>query len=170
MNKKIFLLLAALTMSLTSFAQFEKGKKYLSATVSGLNVHYSGADKWQFGIAARGGYMLADNWLAMGIFDYSFQQNGPKSLSVGAAARYYVIQNGLYLGAGVNYSHRCASGEKINDVVPNIHIGYAFFVSKTVTIEPELYYNQSLKSHSDYSDVGFRIGIGIYLDQLFPKL
>ena len=32
-----------------------------------------------------------------------------------------------------------------------------------MTIEPEIYYEQSFKNHKDYSTVGLRIGIGIYL-------
>ena len=47
--------------------------------------------------------------------------------------------------------------------MPSVQIGYAFFLSHTVTIEPEIYYNHSFKSHSDYSTIGLRVGFGIYL-------
>ena len=47
--------------------------------------------------------------------------------------------------------------------MPGIEVGYAFFVSKTVTIEPAIYYDQSFKNHSDYSKIGLRVGFGIYL-------
>ena len=47
--------------------------------------------------------------------------------------------------------------------MPGLELGYAFFVSRTVTIEPSVYYNQSFKSHTNYSTVGFRIGVGIYI-------
>ena len=50
-----------------------------------------------------------------------------------------------------------------NDLMPGLELGYAFFVSRTVTIEPSVYYNQSFKSHTNYSTVGFRIGVGIYI-------
>lgn len=168
MNKKIFLLLMALTMSVSSFAQFEKGKKYLSATMSGLNLQYSGFEKWKFDIGARAGYMIVDNWMLMGTANYTYQKNGFKAVTVGAGARYYIIENGLYLGLAANYQYRDLGVTTYHDFVPNLHIGYAFFVSRTVTIEPELYYNQSLKDHSNYSEVGFRIGVGIYLDKLIP--
>ena len=36
-------------------------------------------------------------------------------------------------------------------------------LNKTVTIEPSVYYDQSFKNHSDYSKIGFKIGIGVYL-------
>ena len=54
-------------------------------------------------------------------------------------------------------------GDSYNDFMPSVQVGYAFFVSRTVTIEPELYYEQSFKNHKDYSNVGLRIGIGVYL-------
>ncbi len=170
MGKKIVLILMALTLSVTSFAQFENGKKYLSATLSGLNVDFTGAEKWKFDIAARGGYMVWDNWMALATVGYSYRKEGRKSFTIGAGARYYVIQNGLYLGLGADYQHLDYGGNTVDDFMPNIHIGYAFFLSKTVTIEPELYYKQSLNDHSNYSDAGFRIGIGVYLDEVFPKL
>lgn len=62
-------------------------------------------------------------------------------------------------GAGVKLIHTGS----YNDVMPGVEVGYAFFVSKQVTIEPAVYYDQSFKNHSDYSTVGVKVGIGIYL-------
>jgi hypothetical protein len=47
-------------------------------------------------------------------------------------------------------------------VQPNVSVGYAYFLNRTVTIEPELYFNLSTKDF-DRSSYGLRIGIGIYL-------
>lgn len=47
--------------------------------------------------------------------------------------------------------------------MPGVEVGYAFYISKTVTIEPALYYDMSLKSQKDYSTVGVRVGFGIYI-------
>ena len=47
--------------------------------------------------------------------------------------------------------------------MPSVELGYAFFINRTVTIEPALYYEQSIKDHSKYSNVGLRLGLGIYL-------
>lgn len=80
-------------------------------------------------------------------------------VSVGAQGRYYIIQNGLYLGLGAKYVH---SGG-YNDVMPGLEVGYAYFVSKTVTVEPAVYYDQSFKDHSDFSTIGFKVGVGVYL-------
>lgn len=167
MKKKLLMMLLALTMSATSFAQFEQGKKYVSASLSGSNLHFTGAEKWKLDINGKVGYMLQDNLMALAQFDYGYRKYEPNTLMMGVGARYYIVQNGLFLGAGVNYSHRGIVGSPIDDFVPNVHIGYAFFVSRTVTIEPEFYYNQSLKDHSNFSDVGIRIGLGVYLDEVF---
>ena len=45
--------------------------------------------------------------------------------SVGAQARYYIEQNGLYLGGGVKLAH---SGG-YNDFMPGVEVGYAFFLA-----------------------------------------
>ena len=41
-------------------------------------------------------------------------------------------------------------------------VGYAFFINRSVTIEPTLYYDHSFKD-SNYSTVGLKLGLGIYL-------
>ena len=92
--------------------------------------------------------------------DYNKQKDVPAALSIGAGVRYYIVQNGLFLGASAKYLH---AGSNYDDLMPGVQIGYAFFLTKTVTIEPEIYYNHSFKSHSDYSTIGFQVGVGIYL-------
>lgn len=47
--------------------------------------------------------------------------------------------------------------------MPGVEIGYAFFINRHVTIEPAVYYEQSFKDHSKFSNVGLRLGLGIYL-------
>ena len=49
-----------------------------------------------------------------------------------------------------------------NDLMPGVEVGYAFFINRSVTIEPALYYDQSFKTHN-YSTVGLKVGLGIYL-------
>ena len=81
-------------------------------------------------------------------------------VSVGVGARYYIIQNGLYLGVNGKLVH---ANHDYNDVMPGLEVGYAFFINRSVTIEPAIYYDQSFKNHSDYSKIGFKVGVGIYL-------
>ena len=50
-----------------------------------------------------------------------------------------------------------------NDFRPEINAGYSFFLNRNITLEPEVYYEQSFKD-SDYSGFGLRIGLGIYFN------
>ena len=159
--KKVALMLVGLLMTVAANAQFEKGKVYCGASLSGLNLSYNGSSELNLGVAGQVGYLFADN--LMGVGNVSYQHYGSSDVadyvSLGVQARYYIIQNGLYLGVGAKYVH-CDS---YNDVLPGVEVGYAFFVSKTVTIEPAIYYDQSFKDHSNYSTVGLKIGVGVYL-------
>ncbi len=151
----------AMLATVAAHAQFEKGKVYCGASLSGLNMSYNGAEEFNFGVQAKAGYFLADNLVVLGQLSYNHSgKEGVKDyFSVGAQGRYYIIQNGLFLGAGAKLTHTGG----YNDVMPGVEVGYAFFVSRTVTIEPSIYYDQSFKNHSDYSTVGLRVGIGVYL-------
>ena len=157
--KKTLLFVVALMVSVAANAQFEKGKVYIGASLSSLNLDYSGSENGHLGLQGMGGYMFADNLLAVAQVAYDKQKDVPYTMSLGAGARYYIVQNGLYLGAGAKWRH--ASG--YNDVLPTVQVGYAFFLNGSVTIEPEIYYEQSFKNHKDYSRIGLRVGLGVYL-------
>lgn len=159
--KKFFVMLAMLTMTLAANAQFEKGKTFIGASLSGINLSYNGSEKFSAGINAQGGLFLKDNGLVFLNLGYR-HQGEPKfnEFRAGLGGRYYIIQNGLFLGASLNYAH---ATERYNDFRPALELGYAFFVSREMTIEPALYYEQSFKNHSDFSTVGLKIGIGLYL-------
>ena len=157
--KKIALFLVALMVSVAANAQFEKGKKYIGASLSGFNLSYSGSEKTSFALQAKGGYLFADNLMATAQVGYAKLTDIPYALSLGVGARYYIVQNGLYLGAGANFVHM----DSYDDLMPTVQVGYAFFLSHTVTVEPEIYYEQSFKNHSDFSKIGFRIGFGVYM-------
>ncbi len=160
MIRKLSMVIVALVMTLSASAQFEKGKIYVGSSLSGLNLSYNGEEKGSFGLQAKAGYLFSDDLMVTGQIGYDKKNDVPASLMAGVGARYYIVQNGLYLGASVSYLHSNCS---YDDFMPSLQVGYAFFISHTVTIEPEIYYNQSFKSHSDYSTVGFRIGFGVYL-------
>lgn len=161
MNIKTTILTAALAImtTLSANAQFEKGKVYMGASLSGVGLSYNGSEKGKFGIQAKAGYLVEDNLMVTAQGAYDKQHDMPFSISLGVGGRYYIVQNGLYLGATVDYKH-C---DDFSDLQPSVQLGYAFFLSRTVTIEPELYYIQSFKNHGDYSTIGVRIGIGVYL-------
>lgn len=159
--KKLAMMLVGLLMTVAANAQFEKGKVYCGASLSGLGLSYNGSSELNLGVRGQVGYLFADNLMAVGnvSYDHTGASGVDDYFSVGAQGRYYIVQNGLYLGAGAKYIHT----SDYNDVMPGVEVGYSFFVSRTVTIEPAIYYDQSFKDHSDYSTIGFRIGVGVYL-------
>ena len=157
--KKIALLLAVLAVSLTASAQFEEGKKYVGVSATGLDLNYSGKDDLKIGVEAKGGYFLFDNLMATGSLKYQNNGKAPDSFSLGVGGRYYIIQNGIFLGANVEFIH---ADTNYNDLMPGVEVGYAFFLNRYLTIEPALYYQQSFKKHSDYSCVGLKVGFGYY--------
>ena len=113
-------------------------------------------------IIPEGGYLIADDWMLLGQLGWQHNggHGGADMATLGLSGRYYIIQNGLYLGVGAKYVH---ADHGYNDLMPGLEVGYAFFLNDVVTIEPAVYYDQSFKNHSDYSKIGFKIGFGIYL-------
>lgn len=160
--KKIAMFIIALAMSVTANAQFEEGKVYIGASLTGVNLSYSGLEKFHLGADFTGGYFVMDNIMLKAIagISYSGQKGAPTDLSLGVGGRYYILQNGLFLGVNAKFLH---ANHSHNDIMPGIEVGYAFFVSRTVTIEPAIYYDQSFRKHSDYSKFGASVGIGVYL-------
>lgn len=168
MKKKIAMLFFGLMTVVAANAQFEQGKMYANAGLSGLDLNYT--SKWDADLSAKVGYMFMQDWMLVGEGQWNIREDAPNSFQVGAGLRYYIEQNGLFLSAGARYKHDAslyAGHSKHDDLIPNISLGYAFFLSRTVTIEPELYYDISLKDFKDYSKLGFRVSFGIYLDELF---
>lgn len=159
--KKIAVVALGLMVSVGAHAQFESGKQYCGASLTGLNLSYNGSEELSLGIQAKAGYFFEDDMMLLAQAEYKHSGlEGVKDYwALGAQGRYYIEQNGIYLGAGMKLIHTGS----YNDVMPGVEVGYAFFVSKQVTIEPAVYYDQSFKNHSDYSTIGVKVGIGIYL-------
>ena len=159
--KKLLMLFAALVLTLSASAQFEQGKKYAGASLSGLDLSYNGSKELSFGVSGKAGCFPADNLLLYGMAGYDHAgKDADDSFNVGLGGRYYITQNGIFLGANAKFVH---ANSNYNDLMPGIEVGYAFFISHSVTIEPSIYYQQSFKRHSDYSTIGLQIGFGIYL-------
>ena len=50
------LLVAAMVVSISASAQFQEGKGYLGASLTGLDLHYNGQDGLNLGVQAKAGY------------------------------------------------------------------------------------------------------------------
>ena len=162
MIKKFLAIMAVALMPLVANAQFEQGKLYVGGSLTGLNLSFSGSEKLNVGLQAQAGTFVADNILLYGQAGWNHQGKTTKNdqVELGAGGRYYILQNGIFLGVNCKYVHGAGG---YNDVMPGVEVGYAFFISRTVTIEPSLYYQQAFNDHSDFSKVGLKLGFGIYL-------
>ena len=158
--KSIYLVLLAVIVTVAAHAQFEAGKYYVGASHSGVGLSYNGSEKASFVLQCSSVYLIDDNLLATAQLECDKKHSPPAYFKGGVGMRYYIVQNGLYLCAHVYFLY---VGFVFDDFQPGIQSGDAFFLSKTVTVEPELYYDQSFESHSDFSTVGIRIGVGVYL-------
>ena len=78
--------------------------------------------------------------------------------SLGVGGRYYFSQVGIFLGANVNVDR--FDGETVDDTKFSfgMEAGYAFFLSRTVTLEPAVYWN----INNDRSKFGLKLGFGLY--------
>ena len=169
--KKLIMTFAALVMAVNMNAQrylndpdtpFEQGKMYVAASVTAASLTYTKSTDFNIGIGGKVGYLFIDNLMGLGVVDFQSQNNGDYStVELGAGARYYFDQVGIYVGAMAKYAHQKFIDETFDDFQPEAHVGYAFFLGRHVTLEPEAYYKHSFKS-SDYSGFGLRIGLGIY--------
>lgn len=155
--KKIAIVLMALVMSVAANAQFEKGKGYIGASMSGIDISNQ-TKEFHLGLNGQLGYMFQDDLMALGQVGWDHWDKSGDSFMLGAGARYYIEQNGLYLGAGLKYKH----ADHYDDLLPGVQLGYAFFLGRTVTLEPEIYFDLSTKKF-DYTCYGLRVGIGVYL-------
>lgn len=162
--KKSFLLLLFAVVSMSSFAQFEKGTKYVGASLTGLNISYSSGEKFGLGLQGVGGYFFADSWMATAKLEYNHQwmpapSNDINAVTIGAGARYYFQSNGIFLGAGLQYKHAAANLDYLQ--VP-LEVGYCYYLNQYVSIEPAIYFEPCLNKFSDGTKVGLRIGLGFY--------
>ncbi len=162
MIRKIAALAVGLLTAVTASAQFEQGKAYIGGSLTGLNLSYSGKEELKLGVQAQAGYMVADDVMLLAGVAYKHTGNDfeADNFSVGVGGRYYIEQNGIYLGVNCKLLH---ANHDYNDVMPGVEVGYSFFLNGSVTVEPAVYYDQSFKNHSDYSAIGLKLGVGVYL-------
>lgn len=161
--KKLLVCLMMLAATTLAHAQFEQNKWYFNAAVSNLGLSYSGSEDLRLGAQITAGTFLFDNLSLLLNAEGVYNEKDERSATFGVGGRYYFSQNGIYLGTGVKFRHFEYKSENndFNDALWSFEAGYAFFLSRTVTIEPAVYYDLSFKD-KDYSKVGFKLGFGLY--------
>ena len=163
--RKIALMICLLVVTVAAQAQFEKGKWFVNPSVSGLALsHDTESGKTTFGLEAQGGAFLMDN-LAL-LIDLAGAWNAYGSdvdiYSAGVGCRYYFDKVGVYVGANLGANRYEVNYDGDNDGRTlcrfGLEAGYAFFLSRNVTIEPAAYWNVD----KDRSQYGLKVGFGFY--------
>lgn len=160
--KKFVLFLCLLVATVAAHAQFEKGKWVVNPSITGLELsHDTQTGNTSFGIDLQGGTFVLDN-VALMIRGSAKWNEGGSDMDVytlGVGGRYYISRVGIYLGANVNVD-RWDLGPDDDETKFSfgMEAGYAFFLSRTVTIEPALYWNVD----KDRSKFGVKVGFGLY--------
>lgn len=163
--KRIFLALFVALVSVSAFAQFEKGTKYANTSLTGFDLSYM-KNNFHFGLDAKAGYFIEDAWMLYGQLGYNLQNikgngNDLNSLSIGVGGRYYIEQNGLYLNMGLKLDHQY-NRTSFNNLYLTPEVGYCFYLNHYVSLEPALFYDLSINHFSEGSKVGVRLGVGFY--------
>lgn len=159
--KKLILGLSLLCVSIAAQAQFEQGKWVINPSVTGLNLSHSSAEDTRFGLGAQAGAFIIDN-AALMVSVGADWTDARDTYYTGAGGRYYFDAIGVYVGAGLKMNHwKPKYSGSVTDFATYAEGGYAFFITKTITIEPALYYDLSLKD-SDYSKFGLKVGFALY--------
>ena len=166
--KKLALAICLLVVSIAAQAQFEKGKMILNPSVTGLDFSYNKNDKATFGIGAQAGTFLADG-IALMVNVGADWSKPVDEYTLGTGMRFYFNSTGVYLGGGLDWNRfRFDGGSHRTDWGLGIEAGYAYFLSRTVTIEPAVYYKWRFND-SDMSRFGIKVGFGFYFYPLSIK-
>ena len=160
--KKMFLSLMMALVCLGANAQFEAGKKYVNASLAGLNLAYSKNTRFTANVQLTGGYFLAQDWMVLGRIGYNHPGKHMDNFEIGVGGRYYIEQNGLSLGLMASYEHGHAGDDKSNHGFLTPEVGYTFFVNRYVTLEPALYFKRCPDYFAGSASVRLKIGVGVY--------
>lgn len=166
--KKLAMLALLLTLTLSARAQFEQGKWRFATALTGLDFqHETDIDRTSFGLEVSGGAFVADNTALLVHLGAMWNQGELERdvYSAGVGMRYYFDQVGIFVGANVNLDRYMYDNEwewyGYEDDTKfsfGVEVGYAFFLSRTVTLEPSIYWNVD----KDRSRYGLDIAFGFY--------
>lgn len=191
MLRKVLTMLLIAVSSMQASAQFEKYTSYLNTSLTGLGLSYSKDSRFKMGVQATGGYFVEDCWMVYGRFGFEHQgargvMKNRNDLQIGVGGRYYIEQNGIFLGVGLAYQHATnvtfsqhesiIGGTTENGPVRTVYnyygnrnyvhltpeVGYCFYVNNYLSIEPSVYCNLCLNRFSEGTEIGLKLGMGFY--------
>ena len=161
--KKIFITLLIATFTLSASAQFEKGTKYVNASLSGFGLSYSKQPGFCMNIEAGGGYFIANSWMLKGLIGWDHVA-GANTFDLGAGARYYLKKNGLFFGTGIKYGMQSGGTDAatIHNVYLPLEAGYCFFLNDHVTLEPSVFVDMCFNHFKEATKFGLKLSFGYY--------
>lgn len=189
MLRKVLTMLLIAVSSMQASAQFEKYTSYLNTSLTGLGLSYSKDSRFKMGVQATGGYFVEDCWMVYGRFGFEHQgargvMKNRNDLQIGVGGRYYIEQNGIFLGVGLAYQHATnVTFSQHESIIENgpveirtvynyygnrnyVHltpeVGYCFYVNNYLSIEPSVYCNLCLNRFSEGTEIGLKLGMGFY--------
>lgn len=189
MLRKVLTMLLIAVSSMQASAQFEKYTSYLNTSLTGLGLSYSKDSRFKMGVQATGGYFVEDCWMLYGRFGFEHQgargvMKNRNDLQIGVGGRYYIEQNGIFLGVGLAYQHATnVTFSQHESIIENgpveirtvynyygnrnyVHltpeVGYCFYVNNYLSIEPSVYCNLCLNRFSEGTEIGLKLGMGFY--------
>lgn len=157
--KKLVLAVLLTVATTSAFAQFEKGTKYVGASLTGLNMAINDRQHFSFGLDAKAGYFIKNYWMVEGTFGWHTSRTHLDRCQIGAKLRYAQVENGLYYACGLKYLHE---RKNFNDLQLTPELGYCYYLNHYISVEPAVYYDMSFTDFSKKSEVGLKVGIGIY--------
>ena len=150
----------------TANAQFEQGKKTLSANATGLGLDFTkvkDVDDMQidFGFRAKGSYFVIDNLAVTAGLGFGYTKMGDfnsNAFNFEIGGRYYFYQ--------ALYGALAYEGSKAKDVDMEswgkLEVGYDFYITENVFFEPALYFKKGFgDATKDISRFGLSVGIGV---------
>lgn len=159
--KKSLLVISLLIAPFFAHAQFEKGKWIINPSLTGMSFSYTQNDHVKAGASGQVGSFVMDNVALMAGMGADWSSEIDEYFVEGGA-RYYLESTGVYVGAGLDFNRFCFKGGSTQtDWGIGLETGYAFFLSRTVTIEPSVYYKWRF-NNSDMSKFGIKLGFGFY--------
>lgn len=145
-------------VGITASAQFEADKKYLGASLNGLDLSYDNHKKFALNLGFNGGYMVEDDMLIIGTTNFDFYDSELRSFELGGKLRYFFEENGIFIGAGASF---VSLKHYYDDFKLTAEVGYCYFLNKNLTIQPRLYYDLG------FSESGRRLGLAVELGWFF---
>ena len=151
----------------TANAQFEKGGKTLSGSLTGLSLDFEKTKDVDdmlinFGLMAKGSYFVADNLAVTAGLGFNYLKQGDfidsNTFNFEIGGRYYFYQ--------ALYGALAYEGSKSKDVDMEswgkLEVGYTYYITDNVFFEPALYYKMGFGDMTkDVSHFGLAVGIGV---------